>query len=335
MAEVDWAPLRTEAEARVAERFLHRRGLTPPVPVEDLVREFADVETAQFPGDWDALLLQVRDERPQVILSADGASNPRRRRFTLAHELGHLLIPWSLGTAFCHADGSSRISDELIGTLEAEANRFAAELLVPRRWLLTRIDHTSNISARDFADIAVEADVSPPVAILASAAALPPGSMLLLVGKDGLVQYSAVATETYVRCPQSGDNFDERNLTSGDTQTTKYKVGQSEIVLIRHPISVTCHVTGHYAKPSEILDAILARSAEPLDKRPRIKQRIFGIIGSANVIDKTLADEKALCSLLHQRFTGRPFLTQLMADELWKEFVAMAARDLARKRTIK
>ncbi|WP_219814574.1 XRE family transcriptional regulator [Rathayibacter sp. AY1E2] len=69
-------------------------------------------------------------ERPVMVLSVDKADDVFRHRFTVAHELGHLLM---------HADHS--VGDP---TLEREADRFAAEFLMPtnviRDELPTRFD---------------------------------------------------------------------------------------------------------------------------------------------------------------------------------------------------
>jgi hypothetical protein len=55
-------------------------------------------------------------------------SLPRDRlRFTHGHELGHQVLPWHEGAYF--ADDSSTLSPATLQLLEAEANRFSAELI--------------------------------------------------------------------------------------------------------------------------------------------------------------------------------------------------------------
>ena len=60
-----------------------------------------------------------RLSRPLVILTPDRANDVYRHRFTAAQELGHLLL---------HNDINPGDIDQ-----EREADRFAAELLTPRR----------------------------------------------------------------------------------------------------------------------------------------------------------------------------------------------------------
>jgi hypothetical protein len=124
-------------EARLAARLVQLRGLTPPVDVRALVAEFSDLREMAFPADVDmdgvCLGLKRPGRRPIVIVNS--RKHALRRRFTLAHELGHLIIPWHTGNVF---DNTSRddIEEETdYWRMEAEANRFASELLMPTCWV--------------------------------------------------------------------------------------------------------------------------------------------------------------------------------------------------------
>ncbi|MDB5998981.1 MAG: hypothetical protein JWP52_680, partial [Rhizobacter sp.] len=57
-----------------------------------------------------------------------------RQKFTLAHELGHVIIPWHIGTIVSSHEFDDSLDSEY-SRLEAEANLFAAELLMPSRWI--------------------------------------------------------------------------------------------------------------------------------------------------------------------------------------------------------
>jgi Zn-dependent peptidase ImmA (M78 family) len=95
-----------------------------------------DLEKVAFPADCDAVILGLADDdqRPRIVLNS--TRPPTRRRFTLAHEIGHFRIPWHLGTIVCHTDfGESDEDDLLHRASEGEANTFAYELLLPQQWL--------------------------------------------------------------------------------------------------------------------------------------------------------------------------------------------------------
>lgn len=67
------------------------------------------------------------------ILLREGDS-PRRKRFTVAHELGHFCLPLHRKTAIrCIAPELAR--DGSTAAVEREANEFAAELLMPSRFV--------------------------------------------------------------------------------------------------------------------------------------------------------------------------------------------------------
>jgi len=92
------------------------------------------------------------------IVLAEGQA-PRRRRFTLAHELGHACLPAhrkSAGLKCLEEDLSEADSNR---TMETEANAFAAELLAPRK-LVTPMLASGAISIRKADEIAEWFDVS-------------------------------------------------------------------------------------------------------------------------------------------------------------------------------
>lgn len=127
-----WKRLRA-AEARVSPQLLlnHFHVVDPPVPVASIATwlDVVVIETASthrevsFSGSLD-----VDDDL--ALITLNGAEAATRRRFTLAHELAHL---------FLHP-GKRHHRDEQLAdfdTSEAEANHFAAELLMPE-WMLWR-----------------------------------------------------------------------------------------------------------------------------------------------------------------------------------------------------
>lgn len=110
-----------------------------PVPIEDIARsvditDITFIETDGFEGG----LVTDRNKSEGVIL-VNRRSGRQRRRFTVSHELGHFLMPFHLpdnGTDFmCTAsDMCQSASSKTLGRaarMEVEANRFAANMLMP------------------------------------------------------------------------------------------------------------------------------------------------------------------------------------------------------------
>ena len=106
----------------------------PPVPVRRLARSGCGVRIVQVPGngaDIDGFLYR---EGSKVVIGVNRDQAAVRRRFTIAHELGHLLLHEH---SQVHVDRGFRVrlrsgvSSEGTDRDEMEANRFAAELLMP------------------------------------------------------------------------------------------------------------------------------------------------------------------------------------------------------------
>jgi hypothetical protein len=92
------------------------------------------------------------------IVLAEGQI-PRRRRFTLAHELGHACLPTHRKSAGLKCLETDLIEGESDRTIESEANAFAAELLAPRK-LVTPMLSTGAIGIRKADQIAERFDIS-------------------------------------------------------------------------------------------------------------------------------------------------------------------------------
>jgi Zn-dependent peptidase ImmA (M78 family) len=104
----------------------------PPIPVEELARQRgARLSFEPFEGDVSGMIL--RDEE-RIVIGVNSAHAHTRQRFTIAHELGHLLLHEGRRIII---DRSLRLnlrdSRSALATSREEiaANAFAAELLMP------------------------------------------------------------------------------------------------------------------------------------------------------------------------------------------------------------
>ncbi|MXW19490.1 MAG: ImmA/IrrE family metallo-endopeptidase [Gammaproteobacteria bacterium] len=114
-----------------------------PVPVEVIAEHLgARVAYARYKGELAGVLMR-RDNGPAVI-GVNSAHHINRQRFTIAHECGHLCLHKGKDV---YVDRSFRMSvsnrdkrsAQAIDPEEIEANRFAAELLMPLDRLLDDI----------------------------------------------------------------------------------------------------------------------------------------------------------------------------------------------------
>lgn len=123
---------------QLAKAVLSQLGTaTFPIPVEAIalgsgITEICEHETDSFEG---MLLTDEAKDRGAIIVRR--SDSPARPRFTIAHELGHFFNPWHRpsgdGFRCTKSDMTERDvkSERAQVRVEAEANRFATELLMP------------------------------------------------------------------------------------------------------------------------------------------------------------------------------------------------------------
>ncbi|MEW5701574.1 MAG: ImmA/IrrE family metallo-endopeptidase [Candidatus Zixiibacteriota bacterium] len=140
---------------------------SPPIPVERIARKLgAAVRKEPYEGDLSGVLYRRAGE---CVIGVNNNDNGLRQRFTVAHEIGHLVLH----------DGSIYIDRKYAGELakpaetesgkrffrdkvssmatdphEIEANRFAAALLMPQDLLFADIEKRSiSVPIRSLTDI--------------------------------------------------------------------------------------------------------------------------------------------------------------------------------------
>lgn len=108
-----------EFEAARAVEILVNRFRPSDEPLNTLVRRFGIQEILSEPLPFDGGIYEVQGKR---IIKINSLAPPVRQSFTLAHELGHLILERSINaTSSCTADNE----------LEHACNALAAELLMP------------------------------------------------------------------------------------------------------------------------------------------------------------------------------------------------------------
>lgn len=113
--------------SKVSDLLRNANVQRPPVPVEKIA-EMLKLEVRYSPSSDDVSGTLIRKGK-ELIIGINSNQHPNRQRFTIAHEVGHFVMQksWQLHVDedFCiNRDGSNN-SEEI------EANRFAAELLMP------------------------------------------------------------------------------------------------------------------------------------------------------------------------------------------------------------
>jgi len=98
--------------------------------------KYAPYEDGELAG------MLVRENGKNPMIAVNSAHHPNRRRFTIAHECGHLLLhdrEVFIDETLSVTRKRDGVSSLAISTEEIEANQFAAEVLMPRKHLLNDI----------------------------------------------------------------------------------------------------------------------------------------------------------------------------------------------------
>jgi Zn-dependent peptidase ImmA (M78 family) len=127
---------------QAARQVLEKTNLSTPVDVY-LIAQMYDVSIQEREME-DAIsgMLAITDGRAIIVVNKDHA--PRRQRFTIAHELGHFFLHRNSTNVFIDVSPiyfRNRLSSEGTNLREQEANRFAAELLMPAHLLREKVHH--------------------------------------------------------------------------------------------------------------------------------------------------------------------------------------------------
>lgn len=136
---------------KFASNIVAANNLTPPVDPTTVIKGYG-IEIIETQNQLGIEAYSDLGEVPQITINTE-YTFPARKRFTLAHELGHIIIPWHNGDVKCDTDTPyNHIGGKtLLDTQELEANIFASELLMPHDWLAAQIAN----SQQAFQDIII------------------------------------------------------------------------------------------------------------------------------------------------------------------------------------
>lgn len=127
---------RLESIKKIANNLISRFELTPPIDIEDIYLKLG-VQIEEESNQYGIEAYSDLSDKLTVFINPELTYYEPRRRFTLAHELGHVCIPWHNGDIKCETDNNyiNINGKKLLDTQELEANIFASEILMPTGWI--------------------------------------------------------------------------------------------------------------------------------------------------------------------------------------------------------
>lgn len=120
-----------------AEKVVRDFGVkSAPVPVDRIAKSLGAILRFSPLDEELSGMIHIKDNVP--IIGVNSLHHPHRQRFTIAHEIGHLVLHKHLITESVHVDKAfpvlMRGVTSALGTdaVEIEANAFASQLLIPQ-----------------------------------------------------------------------------------------------------------------------------------------------------------------------------------------------------------
>ncbi len=305
-------------EVNIAKRLVSYYNLSPPINILKLAKEHAIViEHHDLPVDIDGASFNLNKKNATIIINT---SKPFfRRQFTLAHELGHVLIPSHKGD----------IVDDTIDKYttwfeEWEANRFASELLLPEQWIRDCIASEKSIP-KLVSKVSNDAKVSVAASVLRVINLLKPGYIMAEFSNKGVVLNSNRSPKSFTQ-----------QLTRGTIPSQKeiFKLAEEQWKLTRQngnyyvwwkmPDSIQLSTTISNRTWQQILREILDDMAKKGFDIKWGMSSINGIVGSANSDAKGFNHSEfksALIQKFHSRAQGTPFYSEFIKDHRFEEFI--------------
>ncbi|OUD15775.1 hypothetical protein TPSD3_03430 [Thioflexithrix psekupsensis] len=308
----------------MAMRLLRRRNLQPPFDLDALVADYASVEYLRFPHalSADGITIGIGGKsKPQILINS---STPKtRRKFTLAHELGHIIIPWHTGTIISHTDCVNTNFEYFeYREMELEANQFAAELLMPRDWI-QKLNKECNSLAFLIRMVLNYTGVSRDAALIQIFKTINTPIVCAWVGDNGELKQNyrtRTAPQTDSLCGKNlfeSKSFvtatSEETFSLGDRIYKSWIFGKIEIIEVepsawRNILAQILNETGKQELLSSINAILPAKYSSNKDK-----------------------SEQELCSLIMRAYDGRSKYDEIISHPLFPQYVMKRVKELRKK----
>jgi hypothetical protein len=306
----------------VAELVLRRTSGGMPTDVEALALQHANVERYHWPFKCDALTVGLLSPRPTIYLRQQTAA--RRERFTLAHELGHVLLGWHFGDVACSPANAVTTQDSLPARglplgfmrMEQEANDFASHLLLPWSYL-------NGLAATEDMPILLtgltEADVSAFAGLLALRRVLQPGFVFRFDAGNGDIR---VITTT------GTGSVDTSTLSGTARDHGRWSV--SDRVVFWWRLTEFSGLPAVEPTPSrELLDLLISQAGLTGPAAAARKQKIQAT--TSGILSKLHGDAAQTVASLRHRFEQMQAHTGDLDPALLDRFIIAKVQDRFRK----
>ena len=320
-------------EINLARRFIAKNSLAPPIDIRSMVEAYARLTLTHIPFDGVdgvSLNLKAKHGSPHVIVNDQ--SPPSRQRFTMAHELGHILIPWHIGSILIDqvAPVPAHRSNYFTShswSMETEANSFAAELLMPHLWIMELLSTTDDLSTVHRCIIQTCKTSAFSAAIRLSQ--LLPARIVYASERSGVVEFSGRTGQTIANALEAGAEFPKEPFAYSDDHYVS-EVRERRLHWWRLPLEI--HVDPSDDRTwRDILDCILDDIGLSTQESIEMKMSISGIVGSANNACDDKRNVDSVVSACIQRLSDRNFYREITEHSDFYAFVRKRAEDIVHR----
>lgn len=312
-----------EVILRLAKKIVTKYNITPPFDLDAIVSIYSEIIYKVIPiegVDGVTLNLKTPGKHPKIIVNSK--ISPSRQKFTLAHEFGHVIIPWHIGTI---VDDTNYFWDTetLYSKLENEANQFAAEILMPDVWMVKLLQEQDPIKI--FNRIYSTANVSPISAAIRLINYLPE-NWIFIYEENTVIRFSGKSPNTTAYLPKKDEtlNFEIKKYCQY-FQTTAINKGNYHWLKWKDEIDIKSFTHESWR---QILEKIIEDLG--IDDVKKYKMSLNGVIGSANSqmkLKNEAYNKSSLTARCIERINRKGF-DDLLNHYLFEEFIDKRINEL-------
>jgi len=315
-----------------AKRLHAKYCITLPVDLDDLASKYAILEYTPIPMDVDGVCTDLKVKGKKARIYVNNEMPPKRQRFTLAHEIGHVIIPWHTGTIFDSTGISESDCSVEYWEMEGEANWFATELLMPEEWLRSLVDTSLENIAKLHQKVVDKANVSHIAACFRLIQFLPKGYVFVAVDSNFCVKYSGKSVETIAPTLAQGTQLDKKKHYTYSLKWDVLETPSIAYLWIHLPTEIELPHSHDCCDWRTRLQSIFNSLELESSHQKKMTQQLNGVLGFANSVVKQgdITKEKLYGACL-QRLEPKENLALLRNHSDFSDFLVAKVNDLVSK----
>jgi len=316
---------------KLAKRLYNKNQCELPVDVASILAGRANVKYIEIPFKCDGLSVNLKlpGKKPTVFIRPGSVEN--RKRFTLAHELAHVVIPWHTGHILDNITDHNGDLDFAYWVMESEANAFASEFLMPS-------DYMENIISEYGPDnygfilttISEKCKVSIPAALLRSITFMPKNNIVSMAYGEKYETYRSPKTAVHGIVGRGLFDLGQDSLPNGIKY--EFEIGPYRFAHWNFP----CKLPLPAAPPNEDWRSLLHLATSSLWVAPEevhaIKNKVSAIISSVNSSLRHSFDEEEIYAQFVHRISTDDVLSEMLTLTKFHQYAAVRIGEFVKKR---